>query len=202
MAVKKGSPRWSQNGETDRANEIVNGRENQRDRGCVIFGTQIIDEELEQFLRDSFVPNGEDEEKIINNLFSTYSPLSTFAAKIDMAFAFGIIPKELRDTLHVLRKMRNDFAHSSADIDFDDEAFKSRYAILVKATEPANYEAGASPSEDTEDEDELIEFGGAKISKKKYANRLAFFLVIAGLSGLVAGCGEHRIKELNRQPNE
>jgi hypothetical protein len=45
-------------------------------------------------------------------LFGTYSPLSTFAAKIDMTFALGITSEETHVQLGHFRKLRNHFAHS------------------------------------------------------------------------------------------
>jgi hypothetical protein len=50
-------------------------------------------------------------------LFGTYSPLSTFAAKIDMAFALGITSEETHVQLGHFRKLRNHFASTAPLLD-------------------------------------------------------------------------------------
>ena len=55
-------------------------------------------------------------------LFEGYGPLSSFAAKIDVAFALGFISEEERRYLHAIKKIRNTFAHSvSTEINFEHE---------------------------------------------------------------------------------
>lgn len=41
-------------------------------------------------------------------------PLSSFSSKIELAYAFRLISKNLYDSLNALRKIRNDAAHSSS----------------------------------------------------------------------------------------
>jgi len=46
-------------------------------------------------------------------------PLGTFSAKVDVAFALGLLSEKSRRDLHNLRKVGNEFAHNPDDIDFD-----------------------------------------------------------------------------------
>ena len=78
----------------------------QSDRACAIVSGAMLEAQLEKLLLKNLI------EKPPNELFSTYGPLSTFAAKIDMATAMGLISKSERSDLHRIRKIRNIFAHS------------------------------------------------------------------------------------------
>jgi hypothetical protein len=49
-------------------------------------------------------------------LFDGYGPLSTFSAKIDMAFAFSILDEDLYADLQVIREVRNMFAHPAVPL--------------------------------------------------------------------------------------
>ena len=53
-----------------------------------------------------------------NDLFSKAGPLATLSAMIDMGYALGLISKEVRDELHLIREIRNAFAHTIGVIDF------------------------------------------------------------------------------------
>jgi hypothetical protein len=53
-------------------------------------------------------------------LFQGYGPLSSFAAKIDVAFAFDLLSEKQFADLNTIRAIRNRFAHSHQRIDFDD----------------------------------------------------------------------------------
>lgn len=76
------------------------------DRACAIVGAGILDALLEQLLKRSFVIGSSD------RLFDSFGPLDTFAGKIDLARALGLIPATEADDLHRIRKIRNEFAHS------------------------------------------------------------------------------------------
>lgn len=47
-----------------------------------------------------------------DKIFEGFGPLSSFSARIDVAFAFGLIDGDLRADLHKMRDLRNAFAHS------------------------------------------------------------------------------------------
>ena len=46
-------------------------------------------------------------------------PLSTFYAKIEVAYSLGLIDHREKITLHAIRNVRNEFAHSDEEIHFD-----------------------------------------------------------------------------------
>ena len=53
-------------------------------------------------------------------IFDGYGPLSNFAAKIDIAFALGLVPKQIFDDLKSLNRVRVKFAHTTKIKDFQD----------------------------------------------------------------------------------
>ena len=59
-------------------------------------------------------------------------PLATFNAKIEMAYLLKIATKECRRVMHVIRRIRNEFAHSVEPIAFDDPKIKDMCSHLIQ----------------------------------------------------------------------
>ena len=76
-----------------------------------------------------------EDEKVIDSLFSGYGPLSTFSAYIDIVYALGHIPKELHREFHLIRKIRNHFAHHPDVTDFNTEKVKNWCRDLATSTQ-------------------------------------------------------------------
>jgi DNA-binding MltR family transcriptional regulator len=111
------------------AREVLQLRQTLRretDRGCALTSAAYLDEMLVVLLTSHFI----DEPKIVNEFFSPAGPLSSFSAKIDFAYALGLIDQPTRSSLHVIRRIRYDFAHVSAGISFKDEVVSSRCMSL------------------------------------------------------------------------
>lgn len=81
--------------------------------------------------------------RLIATVFEGTGPLSTFSSKISLCRALGLFGEEVRHDLQILRKIRNDFAHSPqqlhlsdfsqcnnlivvSDVNFKDEAHERR----------------------------------------------------------------------------
>ena len=75
------------------------------DRGCVLVAAAMLDELLADLFRKFLRPGTADE------LLKQGSPLGFFSSRIQMAYAMGIINKEARDDLEIIRRIRNDAAH-------------------------------------------------------------------------------------------
>ena len=78
------------------------------ERAAVVLGAAKLDSLLELLLKRSLLPSpgGKDD------LFDTERPLGTFSAKITVAYRMGLIDKDFEYSLQVVRKIRNNFAHS------------------------------------------------------------------------------------------
>ena len=79
------------------------------DRGAVIIGTEIMNELLLEFVIAIFPEMSKEK---LHRLIKYPGPLSSFASKIELSYAFRLIGKNLYDSLNELRKLRNKAAHS------------------------------------------------------------------------------------------
>jgi hypothetical protein len=93
----------------------------QSDRGAGIIAAAFTEEILEKIILNRLRPLSSDKYR---DLFKGNSPLSTFAAKIDMAFAIGVLNEIAHRQLHLIRKVRNCFAHSIQPLDFEHSEIK------------------------------------------------------------------------------
>jgi hypothetical protein len=100
---------------------VIDELEKQSDRGAGIIAAAFIEEILELVILNRLRPLSSDKHR---NLFKGNSPLSTFAAKIDIAYAIGIINDLGHIQLHLIREVRNRFAHRIQPLDFQHPEIK------------------------------------------------------------------------------
>ncbi len=89
------------------------------DRGAAILAAS----HLEAFLGDCLLAFLIDDNYVEERLFER-GPLSSFDGRIDMAFALGLISREVRSNLHAIRRIRNYFAHARLLANFSDNEVK------------------------------------------------------------------------------
>ena len=87
--------------------EEMNG---ESDRAVAIVGAAWVEEALSDAIT-SFLHS---HQKSQDRLFGSNGPLSTLSAKIDLARMLGIVTDSIRSDLHVIRDIRNEFAHHIA----------------------------------------------------------------------------------------
>ncbi len=87
-------------------NEFFN-KESTEDHSIALLASSFLEMALEHMLR-GFLP---EKDKEVEKLFSINGPLSTFSGKISMSYSVGLIEKTIMDDLHLVRKIRNAFAH-------------------------------------------------------------------------------------------
>ena len=75
-------------------------------RSSIITAAALMDSMLGKVLEKYIVCDANKKD-----IFSFQGPLGTFSAKIDMAYALGLISKDLRTDMNLFRKMRNLCAH-------------------------------------------------------------------------------------------
>jgi len=88
----------------------------QTDRGAAIIAASVLDEMLEVLLLKRLCPLSN---KHYEALFNRMAPLSSFSAKIEMAFALGLLSENGCGQLHTIRDVRNKFAHRIEALSFD-----------------------------------------------------------------------------------
>ena len=91
------------------------------DRAAVITAAAILDDLLDLLLRATMLDN----DKVVIDLLEKQR-LFSFATRIDLCYSLGLISKSERMDLHVIRKIRNDFAHSWKSVDYNDESTVDR----------------------------------------------------------------------------
>ncbi len=82
--------------------------QSETDRGAALVGAALIDQKLADTLRSFFVAG-----KVAGELLdSGTAPLGTFSARIKLAHALGLIDSFELAECGLIRKVRNEFAHS------------------------------------------------------------------------------------------
>lgn len=172
------------------AEMLVSDKES--DRGCVIFSAAILEDGLEQLLRAICRTDDPSVDRIVDSLFQTYAPFSTFSAKIHVTYALGLIPKDLREILDLIRKIRNDFAHKKGSVTFQTPECQPRLQALRKAMDPDSYPIGPRPN------DNVLVPAMGNITRHRAVDRLSFCLRIANISGRISAASE-RARRLSRE---
>jgi DNA-binding MltR family transcriptional regulator len=99
------------------------------DKGCALTAGAFLESELGRLLRQ-FVVN---DEKTADALLEGTGGLATFSSRIDMCYLLGMIGPVARRDLHLIRKIRNDFAHTAAPSSFETESAAARCRELSHA---------------------------------------------------------------------
>ncbi len=96
------------------------------DRAAVILGAAKLDIQLFQLLTKHLrtPPSSHDE------LFDGDSPLGTFSAKINLTYRLGLIDNEFTRALHLIRRIRNSFAHEISGTSLDSGSHRDRIREL------------------------------------------------------------------------
>src|ERR1035438_10184467 len=96
-------------------------------RGVALVCAAYVEEELKSLLEKTFV----DDPKTVKRLFEYSGPLGTFSSKIDLAFITGSIGADAHRGLHLIRKIRNSFAHYHKGRSFSDQDIASQCGELT-----------------------------------------------------------------------
>lgn len=111
-------------------NSIIDSYENESDRAAAILAASYLDFYLEECIKFVLV-----DDPSIEKLFEGTSALSTFSAKINMAFALGLLTEETKKNLHYIKKIRNHFAHHPTATSFNTPQVRSwcsEFSLLSK----------------------------------------------------------------------
>jgi len=118
---------------------FIGGPAKEGERTLVIGGAARPDVALERLLKSVMrhQAGGSD------SLFDPDRPLGTFSAKIALAYRLGLIDDDFEHALHVIRRIRNDFAHAITLVHLADSANFNRVRELTNIARKApHYETG------------------------------------------------------------
>jgi DNA-binding MltR family transcriptional regulator len=106
----------------------------QTDRASAIVSSALLEELLERLLLAHLV----DHVSVKRDLFEGIAPLSTMSAKINLAYYLGLLNQNEFDDLKLIKKIRNDFAHSFEGINFETPRIKDKCLLFktLKSTDP------------------------------------------------------------------
>lgn len=94
----------------------------QSDRAAAIVSGGILEEILQRMITSFMLPHP----NVAKNIFDGVAPISTFAAKIELSYHLGLINIKEYEDLNLIKKIRNQFAHSIKEITFDTDSIKDR----------------------------------------------------------------------------
>jgi DNA-binding MltR family transcriptional regulator len=111
--------------------KFVDELKRETDRGLTLVGAALIDEKLLETLQAFFV-----EGKSSNKLLTEgNAPLGTFSSRIEACYALGLIDEFEYQEIGLIRKVRNEFAHSKHGLSFQTEKIKG-YCSSFKSDLP------------------------------------------------------------------
>lgn len=122
---------------------------NESDRGVALVAAELFNVTLERLLNWRFRGAIEQKPNWVSPLFEVFGPLSTFSAKINICFATELITLWMAEDLHLLRKIRNQFAHSLEAKTFSDPGISALVGQLccLSPKDNSKYEEASTPRE-------------------------------------------------------
>lgn len=110
-------------------NEFSTETQGSTDRASAILSGAMLDEALVILLSALAI----DEELMMKRLLEPNRPLGSFSSRIDACYLFGLISEREWRALHIVRDIRNAFAHKLAKLSFKDIPMKDRARAVFQA---------------------------------------------------------------------
>ena len=113
--------------DTDEFISFVQEFDSETDQAAVILGAAKLDTLLYQLISKLLLPSTTS----IDELLEGESPLGTFSSRINITYRLGLIDAAFAKALHLIRKIRNAFAHELSGCTLDSGAQRDRVKELV-----------------------------------------------------------------------
>lgn len=97
------------------------------DRAAVILGASKLDQLLGMIIEKYLLPCTSPTDQ----LFSNNGPLGVFSSKIDFSYRLGLIDSQFCKSIHLVRRIRNSFAHEVYGAQLNSGAHRDRVKALV-----------------------------------------------------------------------
>lgn len=114
--------------------EVENELHGESERGCVVLAFAWMDDQLTRNLRKYLLPSTQHTEKA-DELLGVGRPIGDAATKIDLCLRLGLLHPNTHRSLHMFRRLRNDFAHFSSRLSFSDQSIHDRVAAIFDSEE-------------------------------------------------------------------
>ena len=109
------------------------------ERSAVVLGAARFDVALERLLKKVMRqhPGGSD------NLFDADRALGTFSGKIALCYRLGLIDRDMEHALQMIRRIRNDFAHTVTPASLSESHHRARVKELIhEAQKSGDFQSG------------------------------------------------------------
>ncbi len=108
------------------------------DRAAVILTAAMLDESLKELIEAFLIPCSSSEDPLLDGANAS---IGSFSSRIECAYRLGLISNTFAKCLHIIRKIRNSFAHDVAGCKFSSHSVNSRIQSLkVSTNTPAELE--------------------------------------------------------------
>ena len=107
--------------------QVVDEFKNESDRAAVILGAAKLDSLLAQVLDRRLLPSLSSSDELLDG----DSPLATFSARINSAYRLGLITPDFAKSLHLVRRIRNSFAHEVSGVSLESGSHADRVNSLL-----------------------------------------------------------------------
>jgi hypothetical protein len=184
----------------ERERDTITAIDRHDDRSAAILAGAYLEARLTSAIEAHLVAD----KKVINKFFAGIGPLATFSAKIDLAYLIDLYPKEITEKLHVIRKIRNYFAHRLDALMFNSPLIRDLCKRLIHVNSFASFRV--TSTEELEDTPGLQEMQGiirqfAGVSdtpRSRYMNTIKFLLFFLELKKVSKTMKEHDYLEIIR----
>ena len=105
------------------------------DRASVILGAAKLDTLLSQLLERFLLPSVSSNDELLEG----DSPLSTFSARINICCRLGLIGSDFAKSLHLVRRIRNSFAHEIVGVSLQTGSHADRLKSLLLPLHSVKY---------------------------------------------------------------
>ena len=154
------------------------------ERGCVVLAFAWLDEQLTNNLKACLLPSAKGDDLKSDELFAPGRPIGDASTKIDLSLRLGLLRPNTHRSLHMLRRLRNDFAHLASPITFETPNVRDRIAAVLDNEETlitGLWEAVIVDPEVRRLTEEDRGQSGAKILRNVLGTRRMFEMCASGL---------------------
>jgi len=152
------------------------------DKGCVLLIGSMLENALGHLHETSILANVGTTD-IFKKLKDNRGPLSDFYSRINLAFAFRLISKDLFEALHIFRKLRNEAAHCDFNFSLRDPGVRKHLEQLEKYYKELN-------------EDDVLQF--EEILAKVEVENIMKFAFLVRCHHILKELLGHVLEQLNR----
>lgn len=106
---------------------LLNEFDKESDRASALLVGAVLDEILKSFLKTALVPLPNSADDFLDGPSAV---INTLGSRIDLVYRMGFISDRLCRDLHLIRKIRDDFAHNIDSTTYETPSIKDRIDLL------------------------------------------------------------------------